>query len=126
MRQGLRYGAAALLAVAFAGMTVLGAADTKPKYDIETIMEKAHDEDNGIFHKVVAGKATDEQKKTLLELYTELGKNKPPKGEAKSWKEKTTALVAAAKEVVDGKEDGVKDLKKAANCKGCHSIHKKD
>src|ERR1700730_17023597 len=98
MRQGFRYGAAALLAFAFAGMTVLGAADTKPKYDIETIMEKAHDDDSGILKKVVAGKATAEEKKTLLELYTELAKNKPPKGEAKSWKEKTTALVSAAKE----------------------------
>jgi len=126
MRQGLRYGAAALLAVAFVGLTVLAAADDKPKYDIETIMEKAHDEDNGILQKVVAGKADATEKKTLVELYTELGKNKPPKGEAKSWKDKTTALVAAAKQVADGKDDGVKNLKKAADCKGCHSVHKKD
>jgi hypothetical protein len=126
MRQGLRYGATALLAAAFVGLTVVGAADDKPKYDIETIMEKAHDEDNGILKKVVAGKADDKEKKTLLELYTELGKNKPPKGDAKSWKTKTSALVVAAKEVADGKEDGIAHLKKAASCKDCHSIHKKD
>ena len=126
MRQGLRYGAGALLAFAFAGLTVFGAAADKPKYDIETIMDKAHDEDNGILQKVVGGKASADEKKTLLELYTELGKNKPPKGDAKSWKTKTSALVAAAKEVNDGKEKGIPDLKKAANCKACHEVHKKD
>jgi hypothetical protein len=124
MRKGLRFGAAALLASMFAGLTVFGAADEKPKFDIETVMEKAHDKDNGIYHKIVAGKATDEQKKELVELYTELAKNKPPKGDAKSWKDKTTALVSAAKEVVDGKAAGVGDLKKAANCMNCHKVHK--
>ncbi len=126
MRQGLRFGATALLVSAFVGMTVLGAADEKPKLDIEKIMEKAHDKDDGILKIVVNGKATDAQKKELLELYVELGKNKPPKGDAKSWKTKTDALVLAAKEVVAGKEDGIKDLKKATNCKACHAIHKGD
>jgi hypothetical protein len=89
-------------------------------------MEKAHDKDSGLYKKIVDGKATDAEKKELVILYTELGKNKPPKGDAKSWKDKTTALVSAAKEVVDGKEAGVKDLKKAANCMGCHKVHKGD
>ena len=124
MRQGLRYGAAALLAAAFMGVTVFGAADDKPKYDIETIMEKAHDKDNGLYKKVVDGKADADEKKQLVDYYTELGKNKPPKGDAKSWKDKTTALVSAAKEVVDGKEAGVADLKKASNCMACHKAHK--
>jgi hypothetical protein len=126
MRHGLRYGAAALLAAAFMGVTVFGAADDKPKYDIETIMEKAHDKDNGLYKKVVDGKADADEKKQLLDYYTELGKNKPPKGDAKSWKEKTTALVSAAKQIVDGKDAGVKDLKKAANCMACHKVHKGD
>ncbi len=124
MRQRLRFGVAALAVVAFGGLTMCGAADDKPKYDIETIMDKAHDKDNGIYRKVVAGKASDAEKKELVELYTELGKNKPPKGDAKSWKDKTTALVAAAKEVADGKDAGVNDLKKAANCMACHKVHK--
>jgi hypothetical protein len=124
MRQGLRYGAAALLAVAFAGMTVFGAADDKPKYDIESIMEKAHDKENGLYQKVLKGKASDAEKKELVELYAELAKNKAPKGDAKSWKQKTEALVAAAKEVADGKPAGVDDLKKAANCANCHKVHK--
>jgi hypothetical protein len=126
MRQGFRYGAAALLAVAFAGLTVFGAGDEKPKYDIETIMDKAHGEKNDkLLKKVLDGKADAAEKKELLELYTELGKNKPPKGDEKSWKEKTSALVSASQEVVDGKDKGVADLKKAANCRACHQAHKK-
>ena len=125
MRQGFRYGAAALMVVAFAGLTVLGAGDDKPKYDIETIMDKAHGEKNDkLLRKVLDGKASATEKKELLELYTELGKNKPPKGDDKSWKDKTSALVTASKEVVDGKEVGVADLKKASNCAGCHKAHK--
>jgi len=126
MCQGVRFGATALLVAAFAGMTVFGAADDKPKFEIEKIMEKAHDKDDGILKKVFDGKATDAEKKELLELYVDLGKNKPPKGDAKSWKEKTGALVSAAKEVVAGKDDSIKGLKKAANCKACHDIHKGD
>ncbi len=125
MRSTLRIGAATLLAVVFTGLTVFGAADDKPKYDIEDIMGKAHGEDNDkILSKVVNGKATDAEKKELLELYTELGKNKPPKGSKEDWKKRTDALASAAKEVVDGKEAGVKDLKKAADCKGCHDAHR--
>jgi hypothetical protein len=126
MRQGLRYGVAALLAVAFAGMTVFGAADDKPKYDIETIMKKAHDKDKGLLKKVVGEKATDAEKKELLELYVELGKNAPPKGGKDSWKKKTDALVTAAKEVVGDKKDGIAHLKKATNCMACHDVHKED
>ena len=125
MRTGLKLGAAALLTVVFAGMTVLGAGDEKPKYDIEAIMDKAHGEKNDkILRKVLDGKATDAEKKELLELYTELGKNKPPKGSDNSWKDKTKALVAASQEVVDGKGTGVANLKKASNCGACHKVHK--
>ncbi len=124
MRQGMWCGAA-LLVVGLAGFTVFGAGDDKPKYDIETIMDKAHGEKNDkILKKVLTGKADDAEKKELLELYTELGKNKPPKGDAKSWKDKTSALTVAAKEVVDGKDKGIADLKKASSCMACHKVHK--
>jgi hypothetical protein len=46
--------------------------------------------------------------------------NKPPKGEAEAWKDKTTAVTAAIQEVIDGKEHGGVDLRKALNCKACH------
>ena len=122
MHKGPGFCVAALLALA--GMTVFVAADDKPKYDIESIMKKAHDEKTGLYFKVVRGQATGAEMKELVELYVELGKNKPEKGDAKSWKEKTDALIAAAREVAAGKEGAVKSLQKAANCRACHAAHK--
>lgn len=51
-------------------------------------------------------------------MFTSLGHNTPPKGEASDWKEKTGALVEAAKEADADK------LKKATNCMAGHSLHK--
>lgn len=111
-----------------AGLYVFGAADdAKPKYDIEEIMEKAHKPPkNSLFVQVKSGKANEEQKKQLLELYEELAKNKPPKGDPKDWQKRTNALVKAAKEVVKGKEGATQALAKAANCAACHKAHKGD
>jgi hypothetical protein len=124
MRTMLRWSvpALAVLAVVVWG-ACLTAAD-KPKYTIEEIMEQAHDEDNGIFKKVLEDKASKEEKAKLLELYTELSLNKPKKGDAKSWKDKTMALVVAAKAVVANDKDAKEKLMKAANCVGCHKLHK--
>lgn len=99
------------------------AADAaKPKYTIKEVMKKAHKD--GLLKKVAGGQGTKEDAKELLELYESLGPNKPSKGDADSWKSKTTALVDAAKEVVDGKEGAAKRLEAAANCAECHKVHK--
>jgi hypothetical protein len=109
---------------ALAGLSVYRAADGDVK-DIETIMEKAHTpKDSSLFKSVITGKADKEQKQELLALYTDLGKNKPPKGSAAEWKTRTDALVTAAKAVVADKPDATKALLKAANCKACHEAHK--
>jgi hypothetical protein len=104
------------------------AADTeKPKYDIETIMGKAHKAPEGeasLLKKVATGKANANQKKELLGLYEELAKNKPEKGGQDDWKTRTTAMVKAAKEVVDNKPGAAGKLGKTVNCKGCHALHK--
>jgi hypothetical protein len=122
MRTLLRWSVPALAVLA---VVVWGAYLTAaPKYTIEEIMEQAHDEDNGIYQKVLADKATKEDKAKLLELYTELSQNKPKKGDAKSWKEKTTALIVAAKAVVANDKDAKDRLMKAANCMACHKLHK--
>jgi cytochrome c553 len=111
-----------------AGLGVFWAADeAKPKYDIEEIMEKAHKPPkNSLFIQVKSGKANAEQKQQLLELYQELAKNKPPKGDIKDWQRRTKALVKAAKDVVDGKEGATQELAKAAQCGACHKAHKGD
>jgi hypothetical protein len=126
----VKYAVPALAAVGLlAGLALSRAADDKPKYSIKEVMQKAHkdDKDNNvvsIFSKIKAGSASDDEKKQLVELYAALGQNKPPKGDADSWKTKTDALLTAAKEVADGKDAGVANLKKAADCGACHSVHK--
>jgi hypothetical protein len=53
-----------------------------------------------------------------------MAKNKPPKGTEDSWKKLNDALIKASKEIVEGKPNGIEDLKKAVNCGACHSAHK--
>lgn len=91
-------------------------AQGKAKYTTAQVMAKAMK--GGLCTKVATGKASDAEKKELVELFEALAANTPPKGDAASWKEKTGALVAAAKS-----GDGAA-LKAAANCAGCHKVHK--
>ena len=98
------------------------AQDDKPKYTVKEVMDKAHKQ--GLLGKVTKGEASKEDKTQLVELYTALGKNKVTKGGEASWKEKTDALLAAAKEAAEDKAGAADKLKKASNCKDCHSVHK--
>jgi hypothetical protein len=105
------------MAVLTLGLVSLSlAADEKPKYTIKEVMKEAMK--GGLCKKVATGKASKEEKDKLLEMFTALTQNKPPKGEADSWKTKTDALVSAAKG-----DDG-KALGKAAMCATCHEVHK--
>jgi hypothetical protein len=97
----------------------------KPKYEISEVMQQAHSKD-GLLAKVASGKGDKADAEKLLDLYIELAKNKPPAGEAKSWKKFTDGLIAAAKVAVAGGEDAGAKLRKAANCKGCHTAHKSE
>jgi len=121
----------ALTCVALAVATVAGEGNTSaaqqdgPKYTISDVMKKAHQGKMSLLKKVTSGKASDAECKDLLEMYVALAKNKPPQGDADSWKKKTDALVDAAKLCVDGKkDDGVPKLNAASNCQGCHKAHK--
>jgi hypothetical protein len=92
------------------------------KYTTVEVMKKGFKQ--GLLKTVTAGKATDDQKHQLLELVEALPHNKPPRGSEKSWQEKTEALVAAAKGVVDGDAGAADKLKTASNCGACHKQHK--
>jgi hypothetical protein len=97
-------------------------ADDKAGLSIKDAM-KEHKK-GGLKDKVLEGKASDEEKKKLVDIYTQMAKNKPPKGAEESWKKLNDALIKASKEIVEGKPNGVDDLKKAVNCGACHSVHK--
>ena len=96
-----------------AGVSV--AEDEKPKMTIKEAMKLHKDKLNTKF---AEGKASKEEKEKLIEAYTAMGKNKPPKGDEKAWKEKCEALVKAVK--ADDKEA----FAKAVSCKACHDAHK--
>ncbi len=99
--------------------------DDKPKYTIKQAMKMAHGKADkktpSLSDKVLAGEASTEDKAKLLELYTAIAANKAPKGDADAWKETTTGIINAIKGVIDSKENADVDLRKALNCKGCHT-----
>jgi len=91
---------------------------------VHDVMETANEGKNSLYERVSAGKGTPEEARKLSDLYQALPGLKPPKGDAKSWKEKATALAVAAKDVAEKKPGSLEKLKAAANCKACHSLHK--
>jgi hypothetical protein len=119
----VKYFLLATLALTMVGLGMFQAREKdKPKYTIKEVMKEAHK--SGLYKKVAQGKGDKEEKEKLLALYTALSQNKPPRGDEKDWKEKTDALVKAAKDAVEGEKGAGKEIAKAANCKACHEAHK--
>ena len=110
-------GGAAVLALAFL-ISGNQAGEGKPKHTIKEVMKAVMAGKDSLKVKFESGKATDDEKAKLVEMMTALAANKAPKGDADSWKEKTTALLAAAK------AGDAKSFKAASDCKSCHSNHK--
>jgi hypothetical protein len=94
----------------------------KAKHTIKEVMALAHK--SGLMKKAVLGTATDDERKNLTELYVDLAKNEPTKGSAESWKEKTTALVKAARDVEARKPGAGVAFRRAVDCDTCHKDHK--
>jgi len=111
---------AALLA---AGICSLQAAD-QPKLSIHDIMEKGFKGRESAAARVGKGEGTKEDFKLLADLTKDLPLNKPELGDEKAYKEKATAVAAAAKLLVEGKPGALDQWKKAANCKACHEAHR--
>jgi hypothetical protein len=112
------------LAVALlAGATVVSADD---HHAFEDIMKKGFKGKTSLVGKVKGGSASAAEIKELQGMFAKLAKMEPPKGDAKSWKAKTAALIHAGELVAkhDGKAKAAFD--KATNCKACHSVHKPD
>ena len=105
-----------------AGVLNLSAA-SKPKHTIEEIMKEGFKGKMSAAARVGKGEGTKDDFKLLAELTRDLPLNTPEMGDAKSWKEKSTALAAAAKALADGKAGALDQWKEAANCKACHTDH---
>lgn len=128
----------AALVLAFGGFG--GAATAEDKKDetptIKEIMAKGHKGTDAYLGKVKAAvkgeKWDDAQKyaKALAVFGEALGKNKPGKGDADSWKKLSEKYAADTKSLFDATEK--KDAKAAnealgaigGSCGGCHKVHK--
>ncbi len=106
---------------------VLGALmGASPSAEFKTIKDvmALHKGKESMFAKISDGKGSADEIKNLVAAYEALGGFKPPMGDEKSWKDKTAALLAAAKDLSDKKDGAAAALKKAGDCKACHSVHK--
>lgn len=118
-----------LVSVAVAVAAVVSGCSTfssKPKYTTEQIMEQGFKGKESPAARVGRGEGTAADFKLLAELTASLPLNAPPKGDAASWKEKSTALAKAGKDLAAGKVGALEAWKAASNCKACHSAHKPD
>ena len=100
------------------------AADAQPKYTIKDVMKALHKGDENIGKKVSRGQGTADDFAKLVDYYSALPANKPPRGEQASWDAKTAALVKAAKSLKAGDSGALEAYKAATNCKACHTAHK--
>jgi hypothetical protein len=97
----------------------------KPNHTVKQVMEKAMSPKGAQLNKkVLSGKATDEEKLELLDVFISLGENDPPTGDVASWKAFTDAAMVAAAKAAVGRDDALAELKAATNCKKCHDAHK--
>lgn len=120
-----------MLSLVVATVTVFGvchpvaALDNKgaeDQYSIKEVMMTAYKDK--LATRVIRGEATQAEKERLLRLYEALAATPPPRGNPKSWKRKTYALVEAAQAAVEGESHAPQLLKKTMECGACHSTHK--
>ncbi len=127
-------GVIGLALLVFASESV-AAQDKKAPVGIETIMKKNHGKKGRLIpaitelvNKDMVAKAS-AQAKQVATLAADLGKNKPKKGEQKSWDELSKAYADAAKDLSDAVEKKDADAAKSAlniingSCKACHEAH---
>jgi hypothetical protein len=92
---------------------------------VSDVMKRAFKgKEKSSFAQITAGKGTAEQKKQLVEYCEALAAAKPEKGDQADWNKRTGEMLAAAKKVAGGDDKALATLKNAANCKGCHDLHK--
>ena len=117
-----------LLAVSLATAAFAAGCATKPKpaQTIEQVMETGFKGKESLCARVSKGEGNATDHKTMVDLTYQLTLNTPPKGDLKSWMEKTTALHAAAQSLAANQPGAMDAWKAAVNCKACHSLHKPD
>ncbi len=102
-----------------------GTVRAEDKLSISDVMKQAHGGgQNSLLNKATGPNAAKEDKEKLLSLYKALAENEPPKGDANSWKEKTSNLIKAAEANLKGEQGAGQKVRQAANCMACHRVHR--
>jgi len=111
-----------LLLCAFTAITVADENHEK----IEKVMKEGLKGDDSPLAKVIDGKASTDETKSLATLVKTLEGTKAPVGDQAAYEKKVAELIAAMEAVAGGTADepAIGRLEKASNCKACHSDHK--
>lgn len=99
-----------------------GEGEAEGTFSISQVMELAHQ--NKLYRDFFDGEFEAQVGERLVMLYESLPSQSSPKGDDDDWKERSTNLLNAAKDVLAGKDDSVAAFKRAVNCNSCHSRHK--
>lgn len=96
------------------------AAGARP---VKTIMEKTHKEKGALIFLVRDAENTEADLKALIDVYKQLNSLKPPTGDAKSWDNRTKAVLTALQDLLE-KKGSVEKVRAVTDCKGCHDAHR--
>jgi hypothetical protein len=122
----MKYVAAAALILGLAGaLSVIRAAEfDESRRVVIAAMRRVFRGPDALIEKAAAGDAGETEKHKLLKVLTGMAAVPAAHGDAASWKARTEALVAAAQDLVDGKEGARDRLRAASACKACHLAHR--
>ena len=116
-----------LVATLSCGLAFKASAEGEKKKEdspIGKIMKAHFKGDTSDIKKAVKGELSKEEITKLAADLKAMIAEKPPIGEAASWKEKSEALFSAVEKLEKGEADAGAGVKAAANCKACHEAHK--
>ena len=119
MRAGTTLGLAMLALLVVGGSSAFRADDDERGEGIERIMKRAFRGDDSLVKRGAGGTITNDEKQRLLNMMVALSQTRP----MDSWKDKTGALVDAAKDLVAGADGAGDRLAAASACKACHRVH---
>jgi mono/diheme cytochrome c family protein len=92
---------------------------------IREVMQQAHQAGRPtLLRRVSGGQAKPAEQARLVELYRDLARAMPPRGDAAEWQRATAEMVAAAEAAAKGEALAGQRLLQAANCAGCHNRHR--
>lgn len=91
---------------------------------IKDIMTRSHKGRDNIASEVRNGRGTEDDQKKLRAEYQAIAALKPSRGDEKSWKAKTGAVIAALTDLIDKKPGALDRVHATTECRGCHEAHR--